>query len=291
MTDLIPADFGPIPPIADELDEAILAAALLPAVDGPVYVLPEDNDRLNRVRAWYPLTEGEAEWCLRKYAAVEAREAEIRERHATWREPIDTWQAAELARVAPAKAFFDSRLQVFALARRAEDPKNAKTTRLPSGTIGTRGSETPKVVVGEEAAVIAWAQSTLTGDEYDAVVETKESVKLTGLRKILRVAEVDVLLTAREWEAVTGIRIDDPVGWRPDETADPEDTDAAFWWEKPLSLTDFQLRASVSTTHTEEPTDPPPAKRYGVFLVATGEAVPGCAVEVPDITASVKVDR
>lgn len=280
MTDVIPAELGPIPPIADELDEAILAELL--AGDSPTYVLPEDNDRRARVRAWYPATEDEAEWCLRKYAAVEAREAEIRERHAAWREPIDAWKTAELARVAPAKAFFDSRLQMFALARRAEDPKNAKTTRLPSGSIGTRGSDTPKAVIADDAAVIAWAQSTLTGDEYDAVVQTVESVKLLGLRNQITVQEVDVLLPPGEWQAITGIWVDDPDGWMGGHE---------LAWDRPISLTDFQLRASVSTTHVEQPSEPSPARQYRAFHKATGVEVPGVGIEVPEVTASVKVDR
>lgn len=267
----LPASLGPVPPIADELDEAILVGHV------------DSDDAPEAVRAWYPATPEEAEWCLRKLAALEAREAAVEERYLAWKEPVDAWRADELHRLRPAKAFFSGRLQAYGLLRRAEDPKGAKTTRLPSGTIATRGGEDPKAAVADEAAVLAWASATLTGDEYDSVVKVEESVKIGGLRKIVAVRESPPLLPPQDWQPITGHWVADPDGWR-GSSGRP--------WTDPIDKAEFLLRASISTTAPGgEPSEPEPPMEYVVVHVATGEVVPGVGYDLPDITATVKVDR
>lgn len=272
----LPAALGPEPEIAADLDEALVVGYL------------GADDATERVRGWYPSTDQEAEWALRKLREIEDRAAEIKAKLVAWVEPIETWYETETARLAPAREFFTSRLETYALARRAEDPKAGKTTRLPSGQIATKasGGGDPKVVVVDEAAVIAWAGATFTGDEYEGVIATKESVKLTGLRAVAVVKEDPPLRTPDEWQEITGYRIADPDGWRGEH---------AFPWNVPIDRGDFLLRASISTilTMPEEPTAPEPPMGYLVVSPTTGEVIPGAAVEVPveTITATVKVDR
>lgn len=276
MGDLIPLPPlppGPEPAVARELDEAILVGTL------------DDSDAAPAaVRAWYPSSDSEAEWCMRKLAALQAREDAIVAQHAEWRAPIDAWQKAERDRLAPAVGFFQTRLQTYALARRAEDPKGGKTTRLPSGSVATRGGEDPKVVVADEDAVIAWAQGALTGAEYEAVVKETAKVQLTGLRAVVVVREKPPLLPAEEWQAVTGVYVADAdVGWRGENFLE---------WDTPIDRDDFLLRASLSTVEPlREPSGWEPPMGYVVVQVATGEVVPGVELDWPEVTATIKVDR
>lgn len=253
----------PAPPAASEIDEAILV--------GTADTIP-----------WYPSTLDEAEWAMQKLAALEAREREIELQYASWRERIDDWKKAEAARIAPGIAFFDSRLRTYGLSRRYENEKDQKTTRLPSGEIATRGGGAPKVVVMDEERVIAWAQTTLTGPEYDAVVKTSESVLLTGLRSQVVARERAPLLTPGEWCAVTGYVIADPDGWR-GQNEQP--------WAQPIDKDEFLLRASISTMAAPrgEPTMGEPESTWIAVHEATGEIVPGVGLDFPAITATVKL--
>lgn len=282
----IPADLvGQPPDLADEIDEAIIAAAL-DGAEGPVtygegVTGPGSlEDRAPAVYAWYPQTPDEAEWAMRKLAVLQEREADVKARHAIWAERIARNLAGEVARVRPGIDYFTGRIKTYALARR--QLAGEKTTRLPSGTVATRGSDTPRATVADEAAVVAWAQATLNAAEYEKVVKTEESVLVTGLRALTEVREKQPLLPAAEWQPILGIWIEYPDGWATDDDAD---------WETPIDKADFQLRASVSAHHVEEPTEPEPLAEWIVVVKSTGEVMPGVIAEHGTVTATVTVEK
>lgn len=263
----LPAELVAQPPaIADELDEAILTGSLA--------------DDESPVRRWAIRSLDEAEWAMRKLAALDGRAGEIADQSSVWYQRIREWETRERARIEPGVRFFTERLQRYALDRRALDERHNKTTFLPSGSIATRGSADPKVVVDDEAVVIAWAKSTLDDSQREDVVKVEESVRVSELRKVVKVGERDVLLAAETWEKVTGIIIDDPGGWQHND---------APAWNAPISLTEFQLRASLSTVRQEEPTEPSPSPQYVVVDTASGEVVPGVSIEWAETTATVKL--
>lgn len=269
MTDeALPPALIAAPPIAAELDEALLAAH----VDA---TLPD------AVQGWQIDSLDAAEWAARRLIAAERRADEVRAQAEIWREPIDRWETDELARLDPAIRYFTDRLRAFALVRRADDERHNKTTRLPSGEITTRSGGEPKVVVEDEAAVIAWAKETLTEGELPAVVKKVETVLLPGLRAAVAAVEQELLLPPAQWEPITGVYVDDPAnGWTDQE------------WGIPISQLDFGLRASLSTTHVEQTYGSAPLPEYQVVHKATGELVPGCGVERPGPpSATVKVVR
>lgn len=282
MTDVpaLPAELVDVEPsIAADLDEAIIAAALQGPYDHDAD--DEHGNAVERVYGWYPSTLDEAEWCARRLAALDARVREIAVQYAAWVERISDWREGELERVAPGAAFFTSRLKTFGLAQRAMDPK-AKTTHLPSGEIKTR-HDGRRVEVTDEAALTKWAGDTLSEADYEVMVKTTTKVLLPGLRKTVEIVEIPPLLTPEEWCAVTGVRIMDPDGWRGPEGRP---------WDDRIDKTEFQLRASVSTTNAlqrEEPTMDEPDPTWRVVHPKTGDAVPGCGVSEPETTATVTV--
>lgn len=167
----IPAELlAPAPLIANELDEALLLAGTSEAE------LPE------LVRRWEIRSLDEAEWAFQKLAALRGRAKEIAEQASVWFSRTERWEADESRRIEPGLVFFTERLEHYGLQQRALDEKNNKTTRLPSGRIETRGSADPKVVVEDEAAVIGWAKDALDEAEYEQVVKTVLSVRVSHLR-------------------------------------------------------------------------------------------------------------
>lgn len=176
---------SPRPPSVDaELDEAIMLA-LDPAVEGIDASLPDS------VQRWQIDNLDSAEWAMRKLARLEARAVAISRQADVWRAPIDQWEQAEQARIEPAALFFAERLRTYAVARRAEDERANKTLRLPSGTVSTRRATEPKVVLTDEEAVIAWAAASLPADEYEAVVQTVQTVRISALRKLVKAVIAD----------------------------------------------------------------------------------------------------
>jgi hypothetical protein len=285
MADLpaLPAELVEVePPIARDLDDAILTAALAGHYTEDGYEPDPDDEHANavvRVFGWYPSTLDEAEWCARKLAAVQARDREIEAQYEAWLEPLKRWREKERERLEPAAAFFTSRLRTFGLAMREIDPKDGKTTRLPSGEIKTRHADR-KVEVADPQAVIAWASESLTGDEYEQIVKTEPAVKLADLRKAVEVRERPPVLEVWEWTAVLGIRILD------------RDTNSV-WSQVPADARmdegEFRLIASLSQVEMVEPMAPVPESTWIVVHPGTGEVVPGLSLTEPETTASVTV--
>lgn len=158
------------PAWAGELDEAILAGTL-EAVPAPA-------------RAWQPATLEDAEWCMTRLRVLLDRVAEIDDRTRAWADRLQHWRDAELRRVQPGVEYFDTRLREYALRARANDPKR-KTVFLPSGDVKTQAPTKPVVSVVDEGALLEWLREEVPADTFEAVVETREVVKLVEIRKFV----------------------------------------------------------------------------------------------------------
>lgn len=154
----------------------------------------EEEDRPPAAVARFRVEDvGAAEWCGRKLASLEAQRLSVRQRATEWRAQIDNWERDELTRTNTPAAFFTAHLEDYGRRCRAQTGK--ASTTLPSVKIATTNHK-PKVVVVDEPTVIAWAKTVFADDvdKLEAVVKTKESVLLTGLRVEV---EIDVARTDR----------------------------------------------------------------------------------------------
>lgn len=163
-------------------------------------VAPETwaRDLPEPVRSFRVEDVGAAEWAMRKLRAVERERTEAREQAAVWKAEVDVWLEAELARSASTAAFFTAHLERYAVQCRIETGR--ATLTLPSGKVSTT-QQKAKVVVEDEAVVIAWAKTVFDPDEHNgygadaaaaaalaSIVKVKESVLLTGLREHVSVS-------------------------------------------------------------------------------------------------------
>jgi len=155
---------------------------------------------------YVPATIGEAEWSARHLADLEQQEAEVEQQAAVWQAQIDGWKEDKLRRLRTGLDLFRRQLEAYALRERELNPKQ-KTTRLPSAEISTRQEHEAKVVLDDEEAVIAWAQETLSGDEYDRVIKTVEKVLISELRKLVKAGPSGKALTIEDGEVVPGLKV------------------------------------------------------------------------------------
>lgn len=158
------------PPIFDELDEAIMQGATLTA--NFVDYVPADLD--------------EAERAARRLRRLDERRREVEQQYAVWKAQLDGWRADELARIMPAHGLFTRWLEVYGVRARANEPKRA-TFALPSAEISTRQEKSASIVVDVEELVLEWARGALSSAQYEHVVRTTESVRISELRKIVEI--------------------------------------------------------------------------------------------------------
>lgn len=144
-----------------------------------------------RARAWQITSTGAAEWAMGKLAGFEKQAHAVREQAATWREPIDEWEADQMKRLKPRIDWFRGHLERYGLAWREENPREA-TVRLPSGEIATRRGSGSVVSITDEEIVLEWAKAHLDDDTYEIVVKTTEKVKLTEFRALALIVDDDV---------------------------------------------------------------------------------------------------
>lgn len=160
----------------DALDA--LADAVLPPELAPVARFAIDSDDL-------------AEWAMAHVAEAAANRAQIVAQRDAYVERIERWCADMTARLDRRAEFFEARLIEYAAARRAEDPKNNKTLRLPSGVVkSTEAQPKPDVAPAGHRDVAEWARTAIPDDEARAeVVQETVKVALVEFRKHVRIAE------------------------------------------------------------------------------------------------------
>lgn len=116
----------------------------------------------------------EATWAMLRLAHAQQMVAGIAEKAAEWRQRIDEWARLAARPFEATVAFFDERLQAYALAERAMSPKDkrgeptVKRITTPAGHVQTRAGAKPVAVVDSEK-LVAWLKVNLP----DAVKTTE----------------------------------------------------------------------------------------------------------------------
>lgn len=156
---------------------AALADADLPPELAPLARFRIDSDDL-------------AEWAMAHVAEVAANRAQIVAQRDAYVERVERWCAEMTARLDKRAEFFDAHLIDYAARRRAEDPKNNKTLRLPSGVVkSTEAQPKPDVAPAGARDVYEWAKVAIPDDEARAeVVQEAVKVALVEFRKHVKVS-------------------------------------------------------------------------------------------------------
>lgn len=232
-----------------DLDEAILVGQLPEFVEG--------------TEAYGIASRGQAEWAMRKLAAVLERTQEAAQLAAGWRGRIDEWEKAELARVAPARAYFAGLLEQYGREQREANPREA-TISLPSGKIATQKPKTPVTSVVDEEALLRWLANEVSSEVYEQVVRANPHVLIAELRKV-----VDVQLELAPWCQVCGAALTFATGTGGVTHAIPDNP---------------EFDVDNEYDHDARP---------GATYVARfeGKEVAGVRTELGDVTARVNVDR
>lgn len=203
----LPAELAvPVEPFTDdELDAALDA------------VLRGKPDEVPAKIGSFELTDdSRAEWAMRKLSDLVNREAEFKDQAAEWRDRINQWEAERVRLLQMRAQVFIQALEAYGVNKRARD-ENDKTTTLPSGVIKTTRPKAASVHIGNEAAVIEWAQKNLPAAIRDLVVKTNPKAYVSELRKIVKVVR-----------GKTGVRVEYEGQFVPGVfTQEPETTAAA----------------------------------------------------------------
>ena len=155
MTPTLPA--GPTSgQVADPGEvESAEASACSP---GSGFTPDEDLAPAGHKGPWQPETIRDVEWCLERLGDSEAERAEIDAQAKAAIEAIEKRRDAITNRLERRAEWFDHLLEEWARSHRDEIVKvKRKSRELLGGTIGFR-SKAEKVVILDEAAVIAWAE-------------------------------------------------------------------------------------------------------------------------------------
>lgn len=115
-----------------------------------------------QAKAWRIHDDGAAEWAMAHVARADDELAQLKAQAAEWTieaedrlARIRQWFDHRAARHLATRLFMEAHLRRYALERRAEDPKHAKTLVLPSGAVRTVEHQ-PKAAVADEDAVVTW---------------------------------------------------------------------------------------------------------------------------------------
>lgn len=221
------------------------------------------------VPAWQITNDDAAEWAMAKAATATFEIDAVKDQANAWIERVKEWAGTAARRSMSTLAYFEARLEEYALTRRYGDDK-AATLHLPSGVVRTRRNHRKAAVLDEEA-VIAWAKQTdgpqVLGDDpvplANLVVKTTEKIRLSELREFVEVTDVlDAFTVTFDDDAWTVV----PIG----DDGEPDMSD----------LTVAQVRSVVSVEPLMRPT-----------VTYRGAPVPGMAVEHETVTASISPVR
>ncbi len=151
-------DQPPIPEDAPPFPEEALDEYLDP--DTTMQLAIRNTADAERLRRFEPTDDVAAEKLMRRLVAAHRRRAAIIAQAEELIDPIARWRDKELAPFERRIAWLRDHLMLYAVKRRhrlGEKDPQAKTLRLPSGTVPTTRKE-PRVDVMDEAAFVAWAR-------------------------------------------------------------------------------------------------------------------------------------
>lgn len=235
------------------------------------------SEHLRSTLRWRVTDDPDAEWAMRKLAAVERERDDVREQAQLWRDEISRWERERCRPLDARAAFFEGALIDYLRELRDADPA-VKSRKLPSGTISSRSSGA-KVVIADADAVIAWAEATLDGDDLAAVV--RKAAQLSEFRKV---ASVEQREHARRYVLVLSC------GHSADVTVPLDSHDV----ELP-SCGDAYSCPACDPEYGEQPTQTVVESSVETLTRAvvcdndSGEPIPGADVAAPSVSYAVKV--
>lgn len=134
------------------------APQLHPHLDAQLDVALEDTDTARSTGVFRITTLEHANWAVRKIAQHRARLVEAQALYDTERARLDAWRDDQQARCDGAVEFLQALVRPFHEQRLTEDPKGARTVRLPAGELVAR--KAPDRLEVAPAEFVAWAQAT-----------------------------------------------------------------------------------------------------------------------------------
>lgn len=216
-----------------------------------------------QAKAWRIHDDGAAEWAMAHVARADDELARLKAQAAEWTieaedrlARIRQWFDHRAARHLATRLFMEAHLRRYALERRAEDPKHAKTLVLPSGAVRTV-EQKPKAAVADEATVIAWAVRALDGpDREDVAPAQPRKLYVQRLRDHTEVVEVidraqllladgNLVLWERDGAALT------EWAWEGDRGSGPACPGGGDGWPSPEEATALVARVEVLASHLE----------------------------------------
>lgn len=245
-----------------------MTSDLLPPIPFADPIDPTDTES-DAARRFTVADVGAAEWAMRHLAAVEIRRRALLEQRDHWLAQIREWYDDADGPLAKRAEFFRGHLERFGVAHREANPREA-TIKLPSGTIPTTDSK-PKVVIEDEAAVIAWARAEITDPEQLAlIVKVKESALVSGLRSVVAIGSAP----ANQYRYVYACG---------HSMTMPGDDEGA-------PLDQPGPRALCPACNTEQTIESIEPVEVGVVVDRNGQRVPGAGIDPGGITARVVPD-
>lgn len=152
-----------------------------------------------------------AAWYARKATRLRVRRAEVERVLKDQRAMLDAWFERETAALDRDLEFFLGRLRAFHVARLADDPKHAKTVRLPDGTELRSQAGKLSTVVDDAQQLIDWATDQGLGEEVlrwpDPSPDLTELAKRYGAKAQAETEPGEYPAVADGGEVVPGVKI------------------------------------------------------------------------------------
>ena len=154
----------------------------------------------------------QAQWAMATLARLTRLRDELKAQADAWHARIDAWYASADHPLAGRAAFIDDRLQRYGLAVR--ERSHVATVSLPSGAVQTR-KRGEHVVSDDDDVVVAFLHGLLdsgeiTRLEFDDAVKTTESLRISELRKLVRIVTVgeNQLVLFGDDQVVPGVHVE-----------------------------------------------------------------------------------
>lgn len=134
--------------------------------------------------------DGTAERMFRRLLRAQRRIIEATLQRDAWLAPINQWYDDVAAPDRRIVERLTASLESYAIAERVRTNNDRKTVVLPSGDIATRRATELTVSIVDEKAVLVWAADALDGPTYQRIVRGNPSVRVSELRKVVKVVVV-----------------------------------------------------------------------------------------------------
>lgn len=182
----------------------------LDLLDAELAAADDPTDEPSPVRGWQITGPGTAEWAMAQLADTRSQQLDVAERAAEWAQRIQAWWDNAAGPLERRAAFFTGHLERWAVAEREATGK--ATVTLPSGVVRTRATAAA-VEVLDDAAVVEWADSTLTALALSEVVPppapAARRAHVVPLRRYATITEVvdHAVLTLADGEVLEWVRL------------------------------------------------------------------------------------